>query len=114
MHECFSTEDEFHYPEEDDDEDDDEDYGEDENVSRARGRGTSEDEYNEYNEDVPGYMQQDSCQEVYVEDAVEEIALEPPELFQMRKMEARLYLQARVYTKTDKLDLQSIGSSPDL
>ena len=44
-------------------------------------------------------MQQDSCQEEYVdvEEAVEEISLEPPELFQMRKMEARLYLQARVF-----------------
>ena len=100
MHECFSTEDEFHYPEEDDDEDDDEDYGEDENVSRARGRGTSEDEYNE---DQPGYMQQDSCQEEYVEDAVEEISLEPPQLFQMNKMKAILFLQVRVYFKLHKL-----------
>ena len=65
-------------------------------MSRARGRGTSEDECNE---DHPGYMQQDSCQEEYVdvEDAVEEISLEPPELFQMNQIKARLYLQARVF-----------------
>ena len=93
MHECFSTEDEFHYPEEDDDEDDDEDYGEDENVSRAMRRVTVEDE----TYDQPGYMQQDSCQEEYVEDAVEEISLEPPQLFQMSKMQARLFLQARIF-----------------
>ena len=70
-------------------------------MSRARGRGTSEDECNE---DHPGYMQQDSCREEYVdvEDAVEEISLEPPQLFQMNKMKARLFLQVRVYFKIFK------------
>ena len=64
-------------------------------------RGTSEDNYYE---DQSGYMQQDSCQEEYLEEAVEEITLEPPQLFQMSKMQARLFLQARVQTKTDNIN----------
>ena len=65
-------------------------------MSRSLRRVTAEEEYNE---DQPGYMQQDSCQEEYVdvEEAVEEISLEPPELFQMNHIRARLYLQARVF-----------------
>ena len=70
---CFSSEDEFHYPEEDDDEDDDTKY---------------EDDY-----DKDPYKDVDDW---YLQDT-EEIHLEPPQIFQsMGSADARIYLQVRV------------------
>ena len=70
---CFSSEDEFHYPEEDDDEDDDTKY---------------EDDY-----DKDPYKDVDDW---YLQDT-EEIHLEPPHIFQsMGSADARIYLQVRV------------------
>ena len=78
----FSSEDEFQYPEEDDyDEDDDED---DNNVPRVM--ETVDDDYDQ---DLD-YSQQ----EEYVEGEVEDISLEPPELFQnMSSIDAKIFLQ---------------------
>ena len=89
---CFSSEDEFQYPEEDDyDEDDDED----DNVNRVERRETVEDGYDQ---DVE-YTQQ----EEYDEDPIEDISLEPPELFQnMSSVDAKIFLQVSLFVKTFK------------
>ena len=93
---CFSSEDEFQYPEEDDyDEDDDED----DNVNRVERRETVEDGYDQ---DVE-YTQQEE----------EEISLEPPELFQnMSSVDAKIFLQVSFFLNFQKVNANSVSSVP--
>ena len=99
---CFSSEDEFQYPEEDDyDEDDDED----DNVPRVEKRDTVEDGYDQ---DVE-YTQQ----EEYDEGAIEDISLEPPELFQnMSSVDAKIFLQVSFFLNFQKVNANSVSSVP--